>query len=37
VLNPERTDFLSMHATQAELFAWIDEQRRAQYAERRHD
>ena len=37
VLNPEHTDFLSMHATKEELFAWIDEQRRAQYAERRHD
>ena len=34
VLNPEHTGFLSLHATQAELMAWIDEQRREKYAGR---
>ena len=34
VLNPEHTGFLSVHATQAELMAWIDEQRREKYAGR---
>ena len=32
VLNPEHTGFLCTHDTQAELFAWIDEQRRERYA-----